>query len=143
DLAEPSEVADQVALGDAWWSRASLGVARNLHQRAGHWYLRALPHLAAVERTRIEEKLRTLALELPDSLEYVDWSQGSKQDDFVRLLGRQEIGTRWLCSGPFEATAVARTNQHNIRFHGYRGSSVTFCSPVDSKSLRVTLPDGD
>jgi hypothetical protein len=144
DLANPSDVAEQVAVGNGWWSLAQkepAGGGRQLHRRAGHWYVRALPLVSGVERARIEERFQTLALEFPGSLEYLDCSQGAIIEDFVRLKDQQRMATRWQCSGPFELTLVARTERGNIRLHANRGSLVVFGWRDNFRELRMKRPD--
>ena len=59
DLAVPANVAEQVALADAWHDLAQsqddlAGFARREH----HWYLAALPGATGLTRTKVERRLR-------------------------------------------------------------------------------------
>jgi len=64
DLAEPTEFAEQIQLGDGWWELAegSRGLARErLHARAGRWYELALPAAGGLDKVRLEKRLAQLA----------------------------------------------------------------------------------
>lgn len=60
DLAKPTEVAEQAALGDGWWDRGEKesGHAKaTLRKRAAHWYRQAGPKLTGLSKVRVEKRL--------------------------------------------------------------------------------------
>ncbi|MHC4399511.1 MAG: hypothetical protein ACYTG0_07520 [Planctomycetota bacterium] len=61
DLAGPDDPIEQHALGDRWWNLADSrpeGEMESARWRAGDWYLAAKPHLSALQKARIEAKLK-------------------------------------------------------------------------------------
>ncbi len=64
DLAAPESAKEQLALADAWWEAAERepGPAKAAIQaRAGHWYEKALPRLAGLDKRRVENRLEALS----------------------------------------------------------------------------------
>jgi serine/threonine-protein kinase len=60
DLAEPTEAAAQVKVGDTWWDLAEsqAGFAKKqLRVRARYWYKQALPGLKGLTRTKVERRI--------------------------------------------------------------------------------------
>ena len=62
DLSSPTATADQALLGDAWWDLfvgASSVDKQHFVERAKHWYLKCADELTGLDRTRIENRLRS------------------------------------------------------------------------------------
>jgi len=60
DLSQPSESAEQVAAGDAWWELGEkvAGAAQGrLRSRAGLWYLKSRDQVAGITRTKVDKRL--------------------------------------------------------------------------------------
>jgi hypothetical protein len=61
DLAAPRDSAAQVQLGDRWWDAAAgeqeALPKRRLQARAAHWYRKALPSLAGLQRKQVEDRI--------------------------------------------------------------------------------------
>jgi tetratricopeptide (TPR) repeat protein len=63
DLANPTDAAEQVSVGDAWWNlaEAERGVAKGqMLLRAKHWYEQARPELAGFNLTRVDKRLKDI-----------------------------------------------------------------------------------
>lgn len=61
DLANPTDPAAGVAVGDAWWDLAEkeTGTSKaNLRKRAAHWYDKAMTGLSGLTKVRAEKRLR-------------------------------------------------------------------------------------
>jgi WD40 repeat protein/serine/threonine protein kinase len=69
DAARPTEAADQVKVGDAWWDLAvkkpELG-STQLRRRAASWYRQALPGLAGLTHDRIADRIKEVRGRAPD-----------------------------------------------------------------------------
>jgi formylglycine-generating enzyme required for sulfatase activity len=64
DLQRPAKADGQVALADGWYDLAGTEGAsarKHLQLRAAHWYWRAAPDLAGLEKTKAEKRMRSLA----------------------------------------------------------------------------------
>jgi hypothetical protein len=64
-------------------------------------------------------------------------------DEYVRVPPDTRIGTKQRYRGPVEVTAVARTEQYNIRLYAFNGACVIFNWEHNPQELRVTRPDGN
>ena len=63
DMKRPADAAEQVKLGDSWWNLAEKeeGAAqKNLQDRAGYWYKKALPGLAGLAKDKVEKRIASL-----------------------------------------------------------------------------------
>jgi hypothetical protein len=65
------------------------------------------------------------------------------EEDFVRVNPGMICTTKQEHSGPLEITAIARTPQHNIRLHAFKGACVIFNWELNINELRVNRPDGN
>jgi len=64
DLAQPTEPAEQVAIGDAWWATAEKGdaVAKGrLQSRTAEWYQKAIPKLSGLSKAKAEKRVAEAA----------------------------------------------------------------------------------
>lgn len=63
ELSRPTAAAEMVALGHRWWDaaeEAEQAQRRSFQDRASHWYLKALPGLSGLTRTKVEHRLAEL-----------------------------------------------------------------------------------
>lgn len=74
DLSQPSEAAEQAAVGDSWWDlgeKAAGAAQSRLRSRAGLWYLKARDQVAGLTRTKIDKRLDAAGM-LPPTRPGVD-----------------------------------------------------------------------
>ncbi|MCE9590209.1 MAG: hypothetical protein K8S99_06765 [Planctomycetes bacterium] len=62
DLGAPTDPAQQVAVGDAWWDLiakepAAGGGKRQMQARAGEWYRKADPKLSGISKAKVDQRL--------------------------------------------------------------------------------------
>ena len=65
DLTQPSEAADQVAVGDGWWElgeKSSGSAQGRLRSRAGVWYLKARDPSSGLTRAKIDKRLEAAGM---------------------------------------------------------------------------------
>ena len=71
DLAGPSDVAAQAAVGDRWWDlseKKSGRTKKGLQLRAGRWYTSAIFHLSGLTKTRVENRIKQMRPLLEENL---------------------------------------------------------------------------
>jgi hypothetical protein len=150
DLAAESKRAtpeEQLALADAWWSRAEAEVWPGRHflrMRAAEWYRRALPASFGSDRDRTIERLKE-ALATDEGLpnwELFDLGRARKMGAFVRIEPGDALRTSVDYDGPTDVTFVARTDSLNIRLFVFGFPSVIWNWEVNPSELRVHRPDG-
>ena len=85
DVAGPEDVKDQMRLADEWFALAkneSKYAKAELYLRAEHWYQRAFPNLAAIEKRNVGNRLKEIAKALQSAGPQVG---GSVQEGNVSL----------------------------------------------------------
>lgn len=91
DIAQPTNVDEQVTLGDAWRDRAK-GKAETVRgaclSRAAYWYEKAVPSLSGLTKSLIEKRAAALRSEVERS------SQGAPADEDARATIREGIPGR-------------------------------------------------
>ena len=109
DMKGEADAAEQVKLGDSWWNLAEKeeGAAqKNLQDRAGYWYKKALPGLAGLAKDKVEKRIASLATEEnPPKLEKKP-SRSARQKPFTSMICNQPISR--LAGENWEFTAEMR-----------------------------------
>jgi hypothetical protein len=101
DLSNPTQAADQIAVGDLWWDLAEKdksATKSRLRSRAGGWYLRARDQSSGITRTRLDQRLEIAGM-LPPTYPSVDLLKlVDVQKDYVQ--GRWQFIDGKLVSPP-------------------------------------------
>src|SRR5262245_58842209 len=77
-----------------------------------------------------------------DAFKHLNIDEATVKDDFLSLKREAFVSPKHEYSGPIEIQVVARTEQENIRLHGYRGSLVIFNWELNPGELRVHRAEG-
>lgn len=118
DFNTPDDASEQMAVGDGWWglSKKEKGIARkNLRQRAGHWYQRAVAGLTGLKKTKTLKRLEEVSAERLggtwiDVTEPARFGLGGGKGDPIRVDAKLGEGTlvkmeQWP-KGEYDAVSV-------------------------------------
>jgi hypothetical protein len=147
DLQRPDTPAAQIEMADGWWTYAEKAEGRigpSAHRRAYYWYLEALPGLKGSEAAHAERRTKEIANKLPGlkkQWDHCDIWQATSMKGFLRLQPGAAIVTRRPYAGPILITAVARTQENNIRLGAAGGGEVIFNWEGKAGEMRVHRPD--
>jgi hypothetical protein len=123
--AQQSLAARQLAVADAWWSRADdepWPGRHYLRMRAGRWYGRARSSLVADDRLRVDNRLKMLLATdegLP-ALELLKFGNGEPTDDVAQVQSGRSLQTPVDYDGPIAITLVARATSTDFQLHSHR-----------------------
>jgi hypothetical protein len=115
ELARPANAAALKRLADGWYDQAEKAdttIQAGLRRRAFFWYSEALPGLAGPAKGQAEQRLKSLAQEVPDLDDpraQLDDSAAMVKADVLRLNPLERVATREAYAGPLDITIVART----------------------------------
>jgi hypothetical protein len=147
DLAQPSDPAEQAALGEAWieLAKAHPDLRGGMHRRAYHWSARALPDLGGKEKEKVEKRVVELARFFPELKSAWDHLEVPSKvpavgDVYLRLGQGQGLLTKKPVAGPVEITVVCRTARKGPRFGiGYGPATLILWNNAD-KLLAAQRP---
>jgi WD40 repeat protein len=118
ELANPSAPATRLALADAWWELAESAVGDpklNFQRRARYWYMQARGEAAGAERTRCDDRLKSVlgAQNLRSGLV----AEFHRMGDNMRLLARTDATVDFNWNG--EPAPEVRTTSYSAKWNGW------------------------
>jgi hypothetical protein len=132
DLKNPGDAPGQAAIGDGWWEfgeKETAGPKEALRERAAIWYVRALPKLTGLNRSKVEKRLseHTAALLARgtwlDCTEPKMFGRSGKPGEAVEVKGQLGYQTTTTCrdfpKGSFDGVTVRMILDPAAKARGY------------------------
>lgn len=116
DLAQPAGVADQIGVGDGWWSlsekEANATLKRRLKTRAMTWYKIALPAADGLVKAKLEVRLRESGAipraGKPTKSDRIGGAGGGEFEDVARTETAILIGLKYTVV-PYGASSIVKS----------------------------------
>lgn len=127
---EPADARRELAVADAWWSRAEeepWPATHVLQMRAAKWYSSAYHSLVDTGRTRAADRLKTL-LATDDGFPHWELfnrqglQQAAPSDEVLQLDSRGGLETTVEYGGPIDVTLILRTTGTEVRLGSHNWS---------------------